>query len=257
MLVHRWRFYEVSSAEVYKLIGSIPNKSSPRDVLLTSLLKSCPDEFVPLNVHLINPSLAYGAFPNMSKAAWIFPLLKTLGPDRINRANYRPIPKPRHNIKDIRMMGLGLSLPTSTDVQQIQLTAVSVPQWRTSSRLPQCCRWQVADYHHHARGTALSRLRSYLTEIRSPLFWDSGMQLRSSQGSAPGPLLFTASVKLIGALINRQGFDQHQYTDDTQLCMSKEASSITAEIHKLESCLQAVEMWFADNYFSMSMSMSS
>jgi len=84
-------FTSVSSAEVVKLIRTMPNKLSPRDVLPTSLLKSCMDEFAPVIAHLTNRSFTDGVFPHLFKTAQVLPLLKKPGLDRDNPANYRPI----------------------------------------------------------------------------------------------------------------------------------------------------------------------
>ena len=43
------------------------------------------------------------------------------------------------------------------------------------------------------------------------------------------------------------GVSHHQYADDTQLFLSMKASSISADLAKLESSLQAVKGWFAVN----------
>ena len=68
-----------------------------------------------------------------------------------------------------------------------------------------------------------------------------------SQGSVLGPLLFAAYVSPVGDLLKRHGIDNHQYADDTQLFPSMKASSMKADLLKLESCSQAVKAWFAEN----------
>ena len=68
-----------------------PNKSSPLDVLPTSLLKSCADIFAPITAHLANLSFEQGRFPTKFKLAQVLPLLKKAGADRSQPVNYRPI----------------------------------------------------------------------------------------------------------------------------------------------------------------------
>ena len=66
-------------------------------------------------------------------------------------------------------------------------------------------------------------------------------------GSVLGPLLFTAKVSPVGDLMKSHGVDLHQYADDTQLFLLMKASSMTADLLKLQSCSQAVKAWFAEN----------
>jgi len=68
-------FPDVSSADVLKVLSSLPNKSSPRDILPTLLLKSCADVFAPLIAHLTNCSFSEGTFPTLFKAVQVLPLL--------------------------------------------------------------------------------------------------------------------------------------------------------------------------------------
>jgi len=69
-------FDVVTVDEVIKLINSLPNKSSPLDVLPTSLLKSSCDIFAPAIAHLANLSFSSGTFPTSFKMAQVLPLLK-------------------------------------------------------------------------------------------------------------------------------------------------------------------------------------
>jgi len=64
-------FGTVTSEEVLKMITKLPNKSSPLDVLPTSLLKSCADIFASIIAHLaarfLNLSFEQGRFPTKFK----------------------------------------------------------------------------------------------------------------------------------------------------------------------------------------------
>jgi hypothetical protein len=81
----------VSTTDVVKLVGKMPNKSSPRDFLPTSLLRSCIDIFALVIAHLANLSFASGQFPSIYRTAQVLPLLKKQGLDQSNLVNYRPI----------------------------------------------------------------------------------------------------------------------------------------------------------------------
>ena len=84
-------FTNVLSADVLKLLSSLPNKSSPRNILPTSLLKLCADVFASQIAHLMNLSFAEGLFRVLFKTAQVLPLLNKPGMDRANPSNYRPI----------------------------------------------------------------------------------------------------------------------------------------------------------------------
>jgi hypothetical protein len=66
-------FSDVEPSDVRKLIEKLPNKSSPRDVLLTSLLHSCVDVFSPITANLANISFRFGEFPSIHKTAHVHP----------------------------------------------------------------------------------------------------------------------------------------------------------------------------------------
>ena len=84
-------FGSVSVKEVRILIGSMSSKSSPLDVLPTSLVKSCIDVFAPVVARLANLSFASGKFSTVFRMAQVLPLLKKQGLDCMSPGNYRPI----------------------------------------------------------------------------------------------------------------------------------------------------------------------
>ena len=81
----------VTPNEVERLIRSMAGKSSPLDIIPTTLLKRCPDIFSVAISHLANLSFQQGKFPSGYKVAQVTPLLKKDGLDQDNPANYRPI----------------------------------------------------------------------------------------------------------------------------------------------------------------------
>ena len=72
-------------------MSSMPAKSSPMDVLPTSLLKSRVDTFAPLIARLTRLSGDEGRFSSKFKTASVTSVLKRLELDRDSPANYRPI----------------------------------------------------------------------------------------------------------------------------------------------------------------------
>jgi len=69
-------FSPVTTADVQRLLHTIRAKSSPLDVLPTSLLKSCADQFAVIIAQLANLSFRDGQFPACLKIAEVLPLLK-------------------------------------------------------------------------------------------------------------------------------------------------------------------------------------
>jgi len=84
-------FRAVNVTDVQRLLINMPAKSSPLDVIPTSLLKSCVDIFAVLITRLANLSFGEGQFPSCFKTAQVLPLLKKAGADQADPANYRPI----------------------------------------------------------------------------------------------------------------------------------------------------------------------
>ena len=84
-------FADVTSAVVRKLLCSLSNKSSPRHILLTPLLKSYAVMFTPLITHLMHRLFAEGTFPKLFQTAQVPPLLKKPGLDQSNLGIFRPI----------------------------------------------------------------------------------------------------------------------------------------------------------------------
>ena len=62
-------FSPVTTADVQRLLHTIPAKSSPLDILPTSLLKSCTDQFAVIIARLANLSFRDGQFPACFKIA--------------------------------------------------------------------------------------------------------------------------------------------------------------------------------------------
>ena len=84
-------FGSVSDDEVLQLINKMPSKSSPRDILLISLLKCCEDVFASVVARIANLSLSEECFPSGFKMAQVSPLLKKPGLDCTDPASYQPI----------------------------------------------------------------------------------------------------------------------------------------------------------------------
>ena len=84
-------FSFVSIEEVSRLIRSLPNKSSPLDLIPTSTLERFFHLFAPIISKLTNLSFSQAIFPASFKTAQVLPLLKKSNLDPTIPSNYRPI----------------------------------------------------------------------------------------------------------------------------------------------------------------------
>jgi len=140
-------FPDVSSANVLNVLSSLPNKSSPCDILPTSLLKSCANVFAPLITHLTNCSLSENTFPTLFKTAQVLPPLKKPGLDRANQGNYRPISN-LNTISKVGKIGHFSPLAAPAIIMQFQHSSISLPH-RTLDR--KCCVEDARQFLFHRR----------------------------------------------------------------------------------------------------------
>ena len=83
-------FQPLNNEDVVTLLNKSNGKFCDLDAILTSLMKDCSNEFLPVIKHIINTSLAQGYFPLKYQAAVVKPLLKKPKLDNILK-NYRPV----------------------------------------------------------------------------------------------------------------------------------------------------------------------
>jgi len=77
--------------EVRKVLTTTCLKSSPTDVLPSTLLRSSVDVFAPVIAHMTNLSFRECQFPAAFKTAQVLPLLKKPSLDKEQMSSYRPI----------------------------------------------------------------------------------------------------------------------------------------------------------------------
>ena len=104
-------FTAVTAADVERVILSIPAKSSPLDIVPTSLLKSCSDVFAVVIARLANLSFRDGRFPTCFKLAEVLPLLKKSGANQADPSNFRPISNLSTISKVLERLALGQLRP--------------------------------------------------------------------------------------------------------------------------------------------------
>ena len=128
-----------SADEIFKLIRSMPAKSSPLDQIPTSVIKACPDAFAPLIARLVHLSFQEGKFPEKYRHALVTPLLKRTGLDADDFGNYRPISN-LHTVSKI--------------VERVYMTRLAAHVKKS----PNYNRFQSAYRKGHSTETALLRM---------------------------------------------------------------------------------------------------
>ncbi len=81
----------VTQADVIAAIQHLPDKQCATDIIPTWLFKLCARELAPFLSYLFSRSFAVGVVPCSYKAAYVTPLLKKPGLDRMDARSYRPI----------------------------------------------------------------------------------------------------------------------------------------------------------------------
>lgn len=279
-------FTAVTAADVQRVILSIPAKSSPLDIVPTSLLKSCSDVFAVVIARLANLSFRDGRFPTCFKLAEVLPLLKKSGANQADPSNFRPISNLSTISKVLERLALGqlrphlLSSPNfcshqsgfrtghSTETALLEMlndvyTAGDDRRLTVAIGLDISAAFDtishdvLIDRLHVDFGlssTALNWIASYLTERKQYVKvgqHSSCLTTCSSgvpQGSVLGPLLFAAYVSPVGDLIESYGVRYQQYADDTQLYLSMRAEDAAQGLDTLSACSLAVRDWYLVNH---------
>ena len=239
----------MTTADVQRLLHTIPAKSSPLDVLPTSLLKSFADQFAVIIAQLANLSFRDGQFPACFKIAEVLPLLKKPGADRAVPANYRPISNLSTISKILERLALaqlrphllsctnfcpfqsGFRTGHSTETALLELlndvfTAGDDRRFTVVIGLGISAAFDTISHT-----VLLDRLQTDFGLSSVVLDWVSDRQqyvkigqhssalfhCRSGvpQGSVLGPLLFAAYVSPVGSVIENFGVRYQQYADDT------------------------------------------
>jgi len=122
-----------STDEVYKLIRSMPSKSSTMDKIPTSVIKTRAATFAPLVARLITLSFSEGKFPDELNKALVTLLLKKDGLDTDVYGNYRPISN-LHTISKVVerafLVRLAAHIKPSPKLQPVPVSVQTWPQHR-------------------------------------------------------------------------------------------------------------------------------
>jgi len=278
-------FQPVTVDEVRKMLSSMPCKSSPLDILPSSLLKSCADVFAPAITILANLSLQSGKFPARFRTAQVLPLLKKAGLDRSSPASYRPISNLSTVSKVLERLVLArlrphlISSPNfsryqsayrkchSTETAILEIldgvyTAADEQQVSVLIGLDLSAAFDTVCHDTLLRrlqtefgvsGTVLSWLQSYLRDRQQ--FVKLGhhqspvtqLDVGVPQGSVLGPLLFAVYSSPVADIIAQHGVQFHQYADDTQLHLAMRAGDTATGRLILAACTSDVKHWYMQN----------
>lgn len=275
----------VTSAEVSKILFSMPAKSSPLDFIPTSLMKSCNSVFSDIITTLANLSFEHGTFPSRYKFAVVTPLPKKADATIDRPDQYRPISNLNNISKVIEKLFLSRIQPhVLASVNFNHLQSAYRQHHSTETALLHTlnniyCSSDIGkptvlvsldlsaafDMIEHnillhrlytsfgISGAAFSWLNSYLSGrsqcVRAGHSSSSYTTCQTGvpQGSVLGPLLFSLYISPIGSIARELGVSLQQYADDTQLYISTSASELTTNISVLEVCLTSLHSWFCQN----------
>ena len=260
----------------------MPAKSSPKDSVPTSVIKTCAETFSVLITRLITLSFDQGKFPDRYKHALITPLLKKDGLDADLFNNYRPISN-LHTISKVMervfMSRLVSHVKHSPNYNRLQSAYRRGHSTETALLRMMHDVYCAADNGYRTVllqldlsaafdtidiSTLLRRLRHSFGISGPALNWIAsylvcreqsvrvGQQQSSStdcehgvpQGSVLGPLLFTLYISPVARVISSFGVDQAQYADDTQLYVALKDTNIMS---RLTDCVGAVHHWLDTN----------
>jgi len=276
-------FPKISHTQVSALLKTMPSKSSPLDLIPTSLLKSCSVVFAPILANLANLSFSQGSFPSSFKLAQVTPLLKKPQLDPLIPANYRPI----SNLSTIGKILERLALP----VLQNHITSsanfcVYQSAYRSAHSTETAVLKILDDVHKntdkghpsllltidlsaafdtvdHSKlterldkdfgvaGFVGNWIKSYITSRTQFIKFEGEVGPKTAvvsgvpQGSVLGPLLFSTYVSPISRIASHFEISQHHYADDTTLYVRLE--NLSCVTTNLTECVDAMRAWFFIN----------
>jgi Reverse transcriptase (RNA-dependent DNA polymerase)/Endonuclease-reverse transcriptase len=279
------RFIPVTIDEATRVILQLSDKTSPLDLIPTSLLKACHLVFSPIVAKIANLSFSTGTFPMCYKEARVTPIIKKHGLDGSDPSNYRPISNLSTMSKLIERLCLSrlsphlMSSPNFSTLQsayrknhstETALIKILDDLYLTLDNkscavmvgLDISAAFDTIDHQilldrlkleFGVSDIALNWINSYLDDRTQYLCIGANKSTISRctvgvpQGSVLGPLLFTAYTSPIAHTIRSYGVSFHQYADDTLLYTAVHSQSLETDIVNLERCTDAVMQWFLEN----------
>ena len=285
-------FCEVSQETVYKLLVSAKPVSSIADPITTKLLKESASIFTPILTRMVNLSLSTSTFATSWKEAIVKPLIKKISLDKDILNHYRPISNLSFISKLTEKAALGQLCPYIEDnnllpsyqsayrkfhsTETAILAVTNNILWNMENQkvtsltaIDLSAAFDTVDHNillsvlHNNFGIqndALSWLESYLrqrtlaVQIRNSVSKYHDLQFSVPQGSAAGPILFTAYASTMAHVIQKFSVNISGYADDHLLYDSFSSTSPEFESHtiqNLENCLTSIRQWMNSNRLKM------
>ena len=107
----------------------------------------------------------------------------------------------------------------------------------------------------NVNGTALSRIKSYLTnrsqkvKAAGQFSKEANLPFGVPQGSILGPILFSLYTSPIGDIAARNGICVHLYADDTQLYVTLD--NRMSALDSIERCITEIKNWMTANFLRL------
>ena len=244
-------FSPPSVDEIIKLINSLPNKSSPLDIIPVFLLKQFSGIFASIICKLSALSFSQSIFPTSFKTAQVTPLLKKYNLDPMQPSNYRPISnlstiskilervvlkRLSSHVSVLRNFNLFQSayrshhstetalLCITDSLRNIYATGsaaviVSLDISSAFDTINHSNMLHILEDYFHISGIALSWFQFYLSErkqfVKISCSSSTPVSLRFGvpQGSVLGPILFSLYTSLISEIIQKHDVLYHQFAD--------------------------------------------
>ena len=282
-------FSDTNTAEILKLIHSLPNKTSPLDPVPISIIKKLSSIFCPILVRLANLSFQEGTFPDTFKTAQVLPLLKKSNLDPDNPANYRPISnlstfskllerlvlqRLRNHISSNPNFSLHQSAyrpfhSTETALLHVMNDTYNACSNRNAVIMVSLDLSAAFDTISHdvllnrlctefgLKERSLSWIESYLCNRKQ--FVKIGRHFSPTvlinagvpQGSVLGPILFTTYTSPVEHIIDNYGIISHQYADDTHFHISITQNSLSSSLQSLADCSTDIYRWYLNNFLML------
>ena len=275
----------VSVDEIKKVIAELKDKSSPRDPIPTSLLKTYSEILSPTLCSITNCSLISGVIPHSEKISIITPIIKNKKGDKNELSNYRPVSsittlsKIMEKIVYARLM----TYLTQNDLLPQRQSAYrpghstettlmrfheDLTQAQNSGKitcvilLDSSAAFDTVDHkilierlnkRYGIQHQALKWIENYLQDrvysvrIKTTYSTPESMECGVPQGSVLGPVLYTLYTSPISDIVDKYNISHQIYADDASIYNSFTIDNTGESMAVLQSCILEIIDWYNSN----------